>query len=350
MSVIDTIYKWPAGEDADQGLYALAELTGSEHACILDIDLSSGSISECAVYGKSFSAANSVTNLILEHCGSWDQNNVCDLASLTISPAAHAIAGVILRQPERCVLLCFYRRRNKATFGQSEKRHLQLCLPHWRRSLQLTENINMTAEDAVMLEKILNQAPFGIVLVDEDLKVRYRNVWARDMAASNDGISLNGGYLKLSKRNSQKLFIEMLHKWSAADRESQISNVNVIKVERKSGAKPYSLLLMPVNPEEFSLTNKSKIYGIFIDDELYRMPVDVEVLKKMQGLTESEARMCEILYKTHSLNKTAEQLQVSSSTIKTHLLNTFRKMDINSQAELMRYLAHMPKFYSNKLQ
>ena len=114
-------------------------------------------------------------------------------------------------------------------------------------------------------------------------------------------------------------------------------------VGRTASSKPYQLMVFSLRPEGEPAEQDSESYAVFIYDPSLRRPVDTGALRDLEGLTEAEARLCYSLYNTKSLSETAEQLDVSVSTAKTHLLNTFRKLGINSQAELMKYLAHMPK-------
>ncbi len=49
------------------------------------------------------------------------------------------------------------------------------------------------------------------------------------------------------------------------------------------------------------------------------------------------------MYQRKSIADTAHELNISINTAKTHLAHIFRKIGINSQNELMDYLARLPK-------
>ncbi len=56
------------------------------------------------------------------------------------------------------------------------------------------------------------------------------------------------------------------------------------------------------------------------------------------GLTDAEARVCDLLYKSRNLPEAAQTLGISINTAKTHLTRSFRKVGVTSQTELLRCL------------
>jgi DNA-binding CsgD family transcriptional regulator len=197
--------------------------------------------------------------------------------------------------------------------------------------------------------RILDHAPFSIMLMNSTREVLYANRWAKVINDRNDGLSLKHGRLSTATTDGTNRIRDMLESLSQPDRKAN-SPPELMAVERSSGEKPYQLMILPIQNAEEAGISTGPVYGVFVYDQKDRLPVDTSALKSLEGLTDSEAKLCESLYRTKSLAETAAQLQVSASTAKTHLLNTFRKLGINSQSELMRYLAHMPKLSSNQIQ
>ena len=69
----------------------------------------------------------------------------------------------------------------------------------------------------------------------------------------------------------------------------------------------------------------------------------VEGLEIFYELTAAEAEVCQRLAEQKSLALVAEDLGVSVNTAKTHLIRSFRKIGVSSQAELLQQLAVHPK-------
>jgi DNA-binding CsgD family transcriptional regulator/PAS domain-containing protein len=371
LATLDQIYAWTeSGDSSAAALRASRLLLRGDKAVLLQLAISSGNAVILATSGADTEFAAGLLKYrdsrsnFLSHFRSWDQDNAYDAARLThagdllssdfyrafMEPhnLQHTIAGVIKRDPSSCILLCVYRSASEQAFDQNDIVNLRELLPHWRRAAELRNRLAKLNQQADIARCIMNHAPFAIMTVDLSGLVLYANQRAKTICELNDGLRIKDGRIIASNAAStRKLLTELAHS------ELQQNGVTMpipFPLERPSGAKPYQLLIMPVETTAHSDDEPGAMFGIFVYDPTHRLPVDTAALKSLEGLTDSEARLCESLYETKNLGESAEQLNVSLSTAKTHLLNTFRKLGINSQAELMRYLAHMPKMSGEQLQ
>jgi len=370
-ATLDQIYAWAeSGDSSAAALRANRLLLRGDKAVLLQLAIASGDASILASSGADTEFAtgllkhrDSYGNFI-SHFRSWDQDNAYDAARLTragdllssdfyrgfMEPndAHHAIAGVIKRDPFNCIVLCVYRSASEPAFDQNDIGNLRELLPHWRRAAELRNRLATLNQQSDIAHCILNHAPFAIMTVDSSGLVLYANDRAKIISRLNDGLRIKDGRITTnSSAGTHKLLAEL----KRSDRQQNAMTLPIpFPMERPSGAKPYQLMIMPVDTPGQTDEEPGAKFGIFVYDPTYRLPVDSAALKSLEGLTDSEARLCESLYETKNLGESAEHLNVSLSTAKTHLLNTFRKLGINSQAELMRYLAHMPKISSEQLQ
>jgi len=60
------------------------------------------------------------------------------------------------------------------------------------------------------------------------------------------------------------------------------------------------------------------------------------------GLTPAQAAVARSLFAGHSVEQTAQALDLSLNTVRTHLKQIFTKCEVNSQAELLHLLAMGP--------
>jgi DNA-binding CsgD family transcriptional regulator len=81
-----------------------------------------------------------------------------------------------------------------------------------------------------------------------------------------------------------------------------------------------------------------RVIAVFIYDTGKRMALSIEGLRSLYDLTEAEARVCDLLYQSRNLPEAAKILGISINTAKTHLNRSFRKVGVQSQAELVRRL------------
>jgi DNA-binding CsgD family transcriptional regulator len=373
LATLEQIYAWTdSGDSPGAAVRACRVLLGADKAVLLElatdaIDESHDRVLATSGANDEFAAAllaaRDAGGNFLSHFRSWDQDNAYDGARLLhtadllnsdfyrtfLAPndVQHAIAGVIRRGPANCTLLCAYRTTNDLAFSQVDIARLRELLPHWRRALELRGRLNRLNQQSDVAHCILNHAPFGILTVDYSGLVLYANHRAKVIMRLNDGLRIKDGHITTSNLTStRKLLGELRHTM----KEAALNQAVPFPLERPSGAKPYQIMFIPFEFTAAQAELHELSCGIFVYDPTHQLPVDSAALRSLEGLTDSEARLCESLYETKNLGESAEQLNVSLSTAKTHLLNTFRKLGINSQAELMRYLAHMPKISGERLQ
>ena len=70
--------------------------------------------------------------------------------------------------------------------------------------------------------------------------------------------------------------------------------------------------------------------------------ISVDVLGQLYGLTRAQADVARKLYAGYSVEETADALDLSLNTVRTHLKQIFSKCEVQSQAELLHTLAVGP--------
>jgi DNA-binding CsgD family transcriptional regulator len=300
---------------------------------------------------------------IFSYCRGWDQDNVYNQSRMHKGPHTYlqwppnhrlqnygtprTIAGVIERTRNTCTILCCYRSAAGRPFSADDAELLRNTMSHWRRALRISSRIGNLHLHSEATHQILDQAPFAIMLVDSDAQVLYANFQASSRATKGVGLSLVNNQLRLDDNAARSRFHEYLRSVAESGSEA-ITTPKMERIDRPAGKKPIQLMMMPIRPAAED-EDPQTTFAVFAFDPDIRRPIETNALRMLDGLTEAEAKLCESLYDTKNLAETAEQLNVSISTAKTHLLNTFRKLGINSQAELMRHLAHMPKMATEYL-
>lgn len=364
--VVEAIYR-PAGtEISDDGaafcaaLAASAQLLDSKKAVLLNLSMTDGTDGILAAYGLNPETCRKIlesrrrSNSFLAFCRGWDQDNIYDSGrlgsvaesfcdELQVDSLDYALAGVAVREGNCCIILCFYRSRDDGAFTDAERKSLASLLPHWRRSLAIRKQLDQVNLRSQAAHRILDHAPFAILLVDSCANVVYENYRARVIHGIDDGLVVRDGQLRFSDSDARKKFFSLFEAAAGCCSREQEENTFMMTVDRPSRAKPYQLMILPVADPRKPGGLVSRTCAVFIYDPMVNLPVDTDMLCALEGLTRAEAKLCQSLYVTKNLSEAAIQLDVSISTAKTHLLNTFRKIGINSQAELMKYLAHMPK-------
>lgn len=250
----------------------------------------------------------------------------------------HTLLGVIDTDDAQQVLLWFHRNADHGPYGKAEKKLLETLMPHWQRSIRQKHEVDFQQSALAASGMILDQSPFGLYVMDLDGTVLFTNDTANQQAKAKAGISIRTRSIVISDRDVRSAYEGML----AAVRQGRKQDdprLAPISFDKKSGDGSYQLgmrrLKMPAR--RGSLATRNAI-AVFVYDTGERMELSIDGLRSLYDLTESEARVCDLLYKSKNLPEVAKLLGVSINTAKTHLNRSFRKVGVQSQAELVRRL------------
>jgi len=115
-------------------------------------------------------------------------------------------------------------------------------------------------------------------------------------------------------------------------------------VSRSNGESPYLMMFIPMCIQPNSgRRHGGKVILLQVHNPAGIAKAKVDGLEKFYNLTSAEAEVCQRLYEKKCLSGVAEDLGVSVNTAKTHLIRSFRKIGVSSQAELLQQLAVHPK-------
>ena len=70
--------------------------------------------------------------------------------------------------------------------------------------------------------------------------------------------------------------------------------------------------------------------------------ISIDVLRQVYALTPAQAAVARSLFAGNSVEQTAQALDLSLNTVRTHLKQIFSKCEVQSQAELLHTLAVGP--------
>jgi len=186
-------------------------------------------------------------------------------------------------------------------------------------------------------ERILDRFVRATFAVDRDHRLLYSNAPARALTRRADIASIKDGRLTFADR--------ALNKRLAAHIESGLKKHRTLLLrtagaaDEQGGPSIYRVLITPMDTEE----SNDLIWMLFVSEPRSERYVHAEVLRQIYGLTRTESLLVSRLFSGNSLIVTAEGLDISINTAKTHLRQVFRKCDVQSQAELLQLVALGPR-------
>lgn len=255
----------------------------------------------------------------------------------------YTLIGMVDSDPSHQTLVWFSRESEAGEYSQREKDELELILPHLREATKISDRLTDLHMQLDTCAQTFDRTPLGLFFIKPDGFMLYHNKFAREILSERDGFVLRDGRLHLCIERPQKQFKSFLE--DAGDRQDgQIPERHRMSIRRVSGKNPYLMLFIPMRVQPVS----GRLHGGTVILLQVHDPAAIDTrtgyeLELFYDLTAAEAEVCERLCRKKRLSDVADELGVSVNTAKTHLIRSFRKIGVSSQAELLQRLALHPK-------
>ena len=259
-------------------------------------------------------------------------------AALRLKGIDHSLLGVVDTSEIHHILMWFHRSAKTGPFSKTETATFTALMPHWQRACQLKLSYDLRDSAVAASAQVLDQSPFGLYLLGRDGQIVFSNAAAKKQCAEAAGIRLRNQALVFSDREVRAAYDKMLAATLHGSSEGD-PRMAPISFNKTTGVGSYQIGMrrLPMPAKRGSLASR-KVIAIFIYDTSERMDLSIDNLKALYGLTDAEARVCDLLYQSRNLPEAAALLKISINTAKTHLTRSFRKVGVQSQAELIRRL------------
>jgi len=191
----------------------------------------------------------------------------------------------------------------------------------------------------------LDKIPFGIVLVDENSRVKFINQVAREIVDENDCISIRKDVILPTNSRLRTTFRDLTQKIIYGARSNRALPREVMSLPRSSGNRQYSVIISPLwgNHLQFGLGKLSEPLAVlFIADPMRSRVGTPEIMRNLFGLTMSEAKLAERLVSDLTLEEAAKDMGIATSTARSYLKNIFSKTGVNRQSQLVKLILSTP--------
>jgi len=254
----------------------------------------------------------------------------------------HHLMGVVSQSAESRAFVSLVRTGGEPPF-QSEDKALvgTLLLPHLRRSLELKRWLGDLLGVNALFEALVNQAPYGLVVTDDQARPLITNRKADDIIASRDGLHLDRGTLEANDPAAQARLAASLAAITGARQASLAPPPVPSLVPRPSGRRPYHVVLTPLGMRSVvgPMPTNAACAFVIHDEQPTPWTTIPPTLITAYGLSRREVRLCDALLAGRTLPEAAEHLGISRNTAKTHLARIFDKTGVRSQNALLHLLA-----------
>jgi DNA-binding CsgD family transcriptional regulator len=182
------------------------------------------------------------------------------------------------------------------------------------------------------------QTPHGCVVFAASGKVLHANAVARRMTLRSDGLVLSGDELR-ARTPRETAAIQRLLRMARPGRGGELRRGGRITVARPSRP-AVTLQTLPLSSHWLSDAFPGCTLMLIIDGERMARLCD-RALQDLYGLTPAEAALAVRIPGSRGLQKLANEMELSLSTVRTHLQRAFEKTGTHRQAELVQLLSEL---------
>ncbi len=180
-----------------------------------------------------------------------------------------------------------------------------------------------------------DQLPFGVVIVDQDIRIAEQNDASRRLLARCDGLSARQHKLLCREQEDQVALGTAVSRSLAGD-----LGAGIVKVNRAGCVQPY---VVRVVAAQGNARAHDHCLLMIVDPDDEPSPGS-EIWRAMFDLTECELIIAEGLVSGRRINDIASQRGVSIETVRTQTKRMFERLNVSSQAEAAARLSRAAPF------
>lgn len=182
----------------------------------------------------------------------------------------------------------------------------------------------------------------GLLVVDEDLRVRYADAEAEGLLASPFGIGISNGHLGLHDSRSELRLRSLVR--NCVDPLSSPPGGIQMRLDSIQCDGSLSIDVVPCGVDVFRTVSgfpaqTGPLAVIRFRRVLAGRQARIEALQTRFGLTKAEAALTVEILKGDGREAAGRRCGISLNTVRTHLTRVFDKVQVNRQAELVRVVS-----------
>ncbi len=233
--------------------------------------------------------------------------------------------------------MCVAAHAKPESFGTPDRvALLRALVPHLQHAITLHARLSELDRRHRDLVAALDRLPDGIAIVGRDGRVIHLNSAAETIVANRDGLCVCSGHLRATVAHADAV-IDRVVRQALTSEQSDPAAGGCVAIPRSEGRRDYVLRVVPLAVGDATSIPPPTALIVIVDPELEPVP-DSDALRRLYGLTRTEAEVALRVLDGTGLVPIAEELAISLTTIRTHLQHVFDKTDTHRQAELVRLL------------
>ena len=253
----------------------------------------------------------------------------------------HCLAALIEVSPGSMAGVSAMRRRGAPPFGDAERDLLERTIPHLQRAIRVQGIRGLSEMEREAAERVGDALRIGALLANSAAQALVVNRRAAALLGRPDGPHLKHRQLVARTRAETEAFQRLVAD-ATSGRDGPVSRCGGALVLSRKDRPGLVVLVSPLRAPTAlpSLADPNLALVILRAPEEVPMPSEGE-LRSLFGLTPAEARVaCRLVGET--VDEIAEALDVSVTTVRTHVQRLLAKTGTRRQSELVRLLVSGP--------
>lgn len=265
-------------------------------------------------------------------------NDFCKQADI-----GHAIGSFIQSDNLHGLRISLQRTHNQ---GSCEEHipFLNRLTPHLVQAVKLRQQLHDYEVQLQGVCAIIDGMPIAALLLDENVKVQYANVYAEKLFEKYDVLQYKNSYLYF-KHRLQGVLTDLLVRavrnasGDSAERQDNL-NMDTLVLPVAGMDSDLEVQVRPIGAFEsmFGMHIRKSMALVFIKEVNPRSPLNSKILIDLFNLSQREIELANLLARGESLSDIARQRRRSLNTLKTQLKSLFSKTGTKSQSQLVARL------------
>jgi DNA-binding CsgD family transcriptional regulator len=190
--------------------------------------------------------------------------------------------------------------------------------------------------------ELLDAFPMGIILLSSTGRVLAANRPAERILDHHDGLSVQEHQLRAADPEHTAELHDLVRSIAANGATDPPDGANAGCLPRPSGRRPLQILVRRLGHDVAAGGKRGAPVALFVTDPDERVEIPIPRLRRIYGLTHSEARIASRIAEGLRPESVAAEVGVQVNTVRMHLKRIFAKTGTRRQSELVRLLLSSP--------
>jgi len=264
--------------------------------------------------------------------------------------ASHTIEAILDWEPAVIVIL-MWRETGRPAWTTADREYIRYLCSLLRESALVHKKLDQQRYINGLANDILNSSPYGIIALSEYGVIEMANSRAEEILARNNGIGRLHGKLAIDDRRPAEILKQHLASLANVTGDGLPDMDWNMAVRKRGGGPDYQLILGSIKLREWNIESRAsdRVAIVYLHDPVDTTAPSIEQLQDFYGMTKAQARIARTLYSGNSISETADSLNVSINTVRTHLRQIYAKTGVRTQAELLGLLTSGLKTFGKNI-